>query len=231
MAALLAMSSPPADNRHFYDRISRAYDAISDASEHEAREAGERLAAVQPGETVLEIGIGTGTSLMHLAEAAGPEGRVHGIDVSSGMIEVAAGKARSRGLEGRIVLDQCDARKLPFEDGEFDAAFMSFTLELFSEDDIPTVLSEIKRALRPGGRLAVVAMAQVLEGEHESMLEHGYKWMHRHFPHIVDCRPIDAGVWLRQAGFRITDEQRLDMWTMPVTATLAEKAEESPPSD
>ena len=62
------------NNSQFYDRISHAYDALSDASEHEAREAGERALAVQPGEQVLEIGYGTGHALADLARAVRPAG-------------------------------------------------------------------------------------------------------------------------------------------------------------
>jgi ubiquinone/menaquinone biosynthesis C-methylase UbiE len=109
-----------------------------------------------------------------------------------------------------------DARALPYEDGSFDAAFMSFTLELFPEEMIPGVLSEVKRVLRDGGRFGVVNMAMVKAGEHESILEHSYEWMHRHFPHIVDCRPIDATAFLRDAGFEIVVDEEKMMWTMPV---------------
>ena len=81
------------DNHAFYDRISHAYDAISDASEHRARECGEASLQIQPGWRILEIGAGTGNSLANLAAAVGPQGDVVGLDISSGMIQVAARKA------------------------------------------------------------------------------------------------------------------------------------------
>ena len=54
----------PATNQSFYDRISHAYDLISDAGEHKAREQGEQTLNVQSGENVLEIGFGTRTSFI-----------------------------------------------------------------------------------------------------------------------------------------------------------------------
>jgi demethylmenaquinone methyltransferase/2-methoxy-6-polyprenyl-1,4-benzoquinol methylase len=107
-------------NRRFYDRISRAYDLIAEADEHKARETGERLLTLTPGERVLEIGFGT--------------------------------------------------------------------------------------------------------GNRASLLEKTYIWMHRHFPHIVDCRPIDPVRCLCDAGFTIRDEVDMDIWTMPVKAVVGVKA-------
>ncbi len=211
-------------NKHFYDRISHAYDAIADDNEHAAREIGEKMLDVQTGERVLEIGFGTGNSLLHFARMVGDAGKACGVDVSSGMLAVAEQKIEEAGLGEIVELKIGDAVAVPWSDGEFDAAFLSFTLELFSEQDVPRVLSEVRRVLRPGGRLAVVSMATVADDERESVLEKSYKWMHRHFPHIVDCRPIDVVSLLAESGFTIQQEQRLSIWTMPVTAVLAKSS-------
>ncbi len=210
-------------NQTFYDRISQAYDFIADAGEHKARETGERALQLQPGERVLEIGFGTGNSLIDLAKAVGPEGCVSGIDVSPGMLAVAEEKISKDGLSDRVELQVGDARNLPYQDGPFDAAFMSMTLELFSHDDIPVVLGEVRRVLRDGGRLGVVSMATVGEGEDASVLEKTYIWMHRHFPHIVDCQPIDVVRFVRDAAFEIQSQEDLEIWTMPVRAVVGIK--------
>lgn len=207
-------------NRGFYDRISSAYDFITDSNEHKAREAGEQLLQLRPGERVLEIGFGTGNSLLHLAKAVSPGGHVTGLDVSPGMLKVAQQKLEKNGAADVVELCVGDARKLPFDDGVFDAAFASFTLELFAKDEIPGVLSELKRVLKPGGRLGVVSMATVREGNKASMLEKTYVWMHRHFPHIVDCQPIDVEGCLQDAGFSLQEVKDLEIWTMPVRAVV-----------
>jgi len=210
-------------NRKFYDRISRAYDLIAEADEHKAREAGERLLKLTPGERVLEIGFGTGNSVINMAESIGPAGKVYGIDVSPRMLEVAQAKIADKGLSDRVELITGDARDLPYEDESFNASFACFTLELFSPDDIPEVLGQVCRVLHKGGRLGVVSMAKVEQGQHPSLLEKTYVWMHRHFPHIVDCRPIDPAQCLHNAGFNIRDEIKMDIWTMPVKAVVGTK--------
>jgi ubiquinone/menaquinone biosynthesis C-methylase UbiE len=216
------MSNPtPATNQSFYDRISHAYDLISDAGEHKARETGEQALDVQPGECVLEIGYGTGNTMIHLATAVGDSGSVSGIDVSTGMLEVATKKLTSKGFAERIDLSVGDARKLPYEDNTFDAAFASFTLELFPLEDIPVVLAEVARVLKPGGRLGVVSMATVQEGDKPSGLEKTYVWMHEHFPHIVDCQPIDVVRLVENAGLKMQQKVELAIWTMPVRCVVA----------
>ncbi len=211
-------------NKAFYDRISGVYDSLSDASEHAAREAGEDALDLRAGDRVLEIGFGTGNTLIELAQKVLPGGKIHGLDVSSGMLDVASEKIRKEGLQGAVDLRLGDARNLPYDDASCDAVFLSFTLELFDDDDIPAVLAEAGRVLVDGGKISVVAMTPPGEGEHESMLEKGYVWMHRHFPHIVDCRPIPATTILADNGFEVIHDQRLMMWTMPVAVVVGRRA-------
>ena len=211
----------PATNQSFYDRISHAYDLISDAGEHKAREQGEQALDVQPGEHVLEIGYGTGNSMIHLATAVGPSGRVSGIDVSTGMLDVATRKLASKGLADRVDLCVGDARQLPYEDNQFDAVFASFTLELFPLDAIPAVLAEASRVLKSDGRVGLVAMATVQPGDTPSGLEKTYVWMHQHFPHIVDCQPIDVVGLVEQAGLNVQQKVEMTIWTMPVRCVVA----------
>ncbi|MBX9625414.1 MAG: methyltransferase domain-containing protein [Gemmataceae bacterium] len=207
-------------NRKFYDRIADAYDFIADSNEKAARQAGVKALALKPGEAVVELGFGTGNEVLDLAALVGPTGKVAGIDISSGMLAVAQRKLAANPPKTPIDLRVGDARSLPFADASFDAAYTSFTLELFPAGDIPAVLAEARRVLKPGGRLAVVSMSVVPPGEHTSALEKTYVWMHRHFPHLVDCRPIDAPALVAAAGFRVAAREELHIWTMPVAVVV-----------
>lgn len=210
-------------NRAFYDRISEGYDFLANANERAARLVGVRALQLQAGERVLELGCGTGNELLDLAELVGSRGQVSGIDISAGMLAVAQRKLAKQPPAAPVEVRVGDARQLPYADGGFDAVYSSFTLELFPEDDLPVVLAEARRVLRPGGRLSVVSMAQVKAGQHASVLERTYIWLHRHFPHIVDCRPIDAAGLVAGAGFQIVRRTDLEIWTMPVAAVVGSK--------
>lgn len=206
--------------KSFYDRISHSYDMIADSNEHVAREKGLAALAISAGETVLEIGYGTGHSLVTLANAVGETGKVYGVDISDGMKTVSEKRVTEAGVADRVELSVANTPPLPYDDNTFDVVSMSFTLELFPLETIPEVLKEIRRVLKPEGRLGVVSMALPKEGEKDSFLEKTYKWMHQHFPHIVDCQPINAEGFLTDAGFEIQFDETLEIWTMPVAALV-----------
>jgi len=178
------------------------------------------LAWAEDGSLQATLGFGTGNSILNLAESVGPSGHVCGIDISPGMLAVAKKKIAERGMSARVELAVGDARELPFDDESFDAAFASFTLELFELEDIPKVLAQVRRILKSRGRVGIVSMATVKENEAPSTLERTYIWMHRHFPHIVDCQPIDVVQVVRDAGFEIQKEIDMKIWTMPVRAVV-----------
>jgi ubiquinone/menaquinone biosynthesis C-methylase UbiE len=96
---------------------------------------------------------------------------------------------------------------------------MSFTLEIFDTPEIPKVLSECKRVLKPDGRIVVVGVSK--EGEGGALL-HAFEWSHQHFPNLVDCRPIFVRQSLEAAGVRIDSVERKMMW-VPVEIVLGRK--------
>lgn len=117
------------------------------------RETLIELAAPASGEHVLDVGCGTGTLAIALASRAGP-GKVHGIDASPEMIEVAREKAAKAGVDVDFQLALIEA--LPFPDASFDLVTCSLVLHHLPEALQRTGLAQVRRVLRPGGRLLVV---------------------------------------------------------------------------
>jgi ubiquinone/menaquinone biosynthesis C-methylase UbiE len=210
------------DARAGYNRLSRWYDLVAGASERKYREAGLRALGAQPGEAVLEIGYGTGSSLIQLAQSVGDGGGVFGIDISDGMLARATARVRDAGVEGRVKLRRGDAASLPYGENVFDAIFICFTLELFDTPEMPVVLAECLRVLKAGGRMAVVSMSSY---GRETRAVRLYKEAHRRFEKYVDCRPIYAKKALADAGFIIRDRSLMMMWGLPVEVVLAVKPE------
>ena len=108
------------------------------------------LPHLKPGLRVLDFGCGIGTISAGLAEAVAP-GELHGVDMEESQIELARAEAGRRGLENAFfqVGDVC---ALPFEDGFFDVAHGHTVL--MHAPDVPTMLAEVKRVLKPGGIIA-----------------------------------------------------------------------------
>ncbi|HXK02878.1 MAG TPA: class I SAM-dependent methyltransferase [Verrucomicrobiae bacterium] len=205
------------ETRDFYDKISDFYDALADHSEAPVRAAAVDMLAAAPGERILEIGSGTGHSLAAIGRAVGPQGRVLAIDLSERMLNRARAQADAAGLTDLARFLCGDGLRLPIRSRSVDAVFMTFTLELFDTPEIPGVLDECKRVLRPGGRIAVAAMSK--EGPGGLMLEL-YEWSHRHFPNFVDCRPILLSRSVESAGFHVVRKNVMEIW-VPVEIVLA----------
>ncbi len=204
-----------------YDRMSKWYDLIAGTSEWKFVKIGLDLLKATEGETVLDIGYGTGKSALAIAQSVGQTGHVYGIDLSEGMHRIAKDRIDKAGLSGNVDLRVGDAAKLPFEDEFFDAVFTSFTLELFDTPEIPIVLQECHRVLRSGKRIVIVSMAKK---SHESLAVRLYEWAHEKMPNYADCRPIYVTKSLSAAGFQVFEKKETKMWGLPVDAVLARKA-------
>jgi SAM-dependent methyltransferase len=119
--------------------------------------------AVAPGESVLEIGCGTGATTVPLAEAVGPRGRVVGVDISEPMLAGARQRLADSGL-GNIALVQADAQVHRFEAGGFDLIVSRFGVMFFA--DPVAAFSNLLPAARPGGRVCFVCWGPIEENRH-----------------------------------------------------------------
>jgi demethylmenaquinone methyltransferase/2-methoxy-6-polyprenyl-1,4-benzoquinol methylase len=138
--------------RSMFDRISPVYDAMNRTMTMGLDQRWRRAtvaAVVQPGDRVLDACCGTGD----LAVAAlGAGATVTGIDFSERMLE------RARRKSDEIEWVQGDAVKLPFEDASFDAATVGFGVRNLA--DLERGLAELRRVLRPGGRVAILEITK-----------------------------------------------------------------------
>jgi len=115
----------------------------------------ERLRSVlrpEPGERILEIGPGTGYYTLDMAEWVGPEGTVEIFDLQQEFLDHTGRRAAERGL-ANVTPTQGDATALPFDDDSIDAVVL--TAVLGEIPDQGAALREIRRVLKPGGRLVV----------------------------------------------------------------------------
>ena len=140
-------------------KAAATYDAAADHFDDEplafweriGRRTVERL-GLPAGAKVLDVGCGTGASALPAAHAVGPSGSVVGVDLSTRLLDRARAKARTQGLSN-IDFRQADMTSLGYPDGGFDAVVSVFSV--FFVPDMESLVRELWRMVRPGGKLAV----------------------------------------------------------------------------
>jgi len=143
--------------RYGWDLAAAAYEALWQAQLAPAQAKLLACAAPAPGERVLDVACGTGLVAFAAAQAVGPAGAVLGVDLSGAMVESARRRARGRGLENTRFA-RMDAESLDLRDGSFDVALCA--LGLMYVPDPAQALREMRRVLRPGGRLVVAVWGE-----------------------------------------------------------------------
>ena len=147
----------------------------------------------RPGERVLEVGPGTGYYSLDMAGCLAPGGRLDIVDIQQEMLDDTMRRASERGSEN-ITPSRADARRLPYPDASFDAAYLAAVLGEIPDQD--AALRELHRVLRPGGRLVV---GELFGDPH---------WVH---PKRLRERAEAAGLtWTRRSGTPLGYFARMD---------------------
>lgn len=220
MPDILPVSRTKDEAKRTYDRISGYYDYLTGFSERKYAEQALKYLSINQGETVLKIGFGTGYCLKRFAESVGQNGKAYGIDISTGMAKRTIRRLEKAELINRVELTCNDAKNLPYADNMFNAVFTSFVIELFDTLEIPEILGEIFRVLKPNGRLGIASMSK--ENGRSIMLR-GYEWLHVKFPKFFDCRPIYLERSIVDAGFDVVHKEKEKLFFLPVEIVIAKK--------
>jgi SAM-dependent methyltransferase len=136
---------------------------VMDASLASATAGLLSLAAIKPGERILDIGCGSGQISLLAADAAGAAGQVTGVDISRPLLALARQRAEGRANIGFI---EADAATQPFVP-EHDLLISRFGVMFF--DDPPRAFANLRKAAKRGGRLAFVCWRPVAENEYAAM--------------------------------------------------------------
>jgi ubiquinone/menaquinone biosynthesis C-methylase UbiE len=135
----------------FYDWFAALY---CFGREGRMRERTLDVANVSSGERVLDVACGTGTLALAAKRRVGASGSVHGIDASPEMVERARTKAARSGLPATFEI--ATAQSLPFPDATFDVVLCTLALHHVPEDARADAIAEMRRVVKPGGRVLVV---------------------------------------------------------------------------
>lgn len=144
--------------RYGWDLAADDYEPLWQRQLAPAQAAMLELARPRPGEQVLDVACGTGLITLAAARAVGPDGRVLGVDISDRMVERAARRANTLGLGARARFERMDGEALALPDASFDLALCGLGLMYLPDWD--RGLREMRRVLRPGGRLAAAVWGE-----------------------------------------------------------------------
>jgi len=144
-----------------FDRVADRYDLMNDLMSlglHRAWKAfAVGIARPRAGERILDIAAGSGDLARALAKRVGPTGEVWLTDINRRMLERGRDRLLDAGLLAPAV--QCDGERLPFADSSFDCVTVAFGLRNMTRKD--AALAEMRRVLKPGGRLVVLEFSRV----------------------------------------------------------------------
>jgi ubiquinone/menaquinone biosynthesis C-methylase UbiE len=215
--AVLEVKQDRAKVLRAYSRLAPVYELWAKLTESRARRRVLEVAAVRDGEAVLEVASGTGVQLAALA-SRNRGGRTVGIELADGMLEKARRELDRAGLDS-VELLKADALDLPLEDETFDLVVISYMLDLLPLDQIPVALSEVKRVLRPGGRLVLSNMTK------------GERTLHRIWDGLysrgivltANCRGVLAAPVLERLSFADVHREYLAQMSFPTEIVSARK--------
>ena len=144
-----------------FDNVAERYDLMNDLMSlglHRAWKAfAIGIARPRRGERILDIAAGSGDLARALAKRVGPDGEVWLTDINRRMLERGRDRLLDAGLLAPAV--QCDGERLPFAEASFDCVTVAFGLRNMTRKD--AALAEMRRVLRPGGRLVVLEFSKV----------------------------------------------------------------------
>lgn len=193
--------------RRAYDLWSYIYDWVAGPLEHSPRLRALELSRIEPQDTVLEAGVGTGAVFLEILKRVNRRNLVCGIDLSERMLERT--KQRIEGeLHDNAELFRADVRWLPFQAQTFSVVYSSYVLDLLELEGIPRALAEFWRVLRPGGRLVLVNLSKE-NGDTLSFMEYIYQWLPGSWvPYLLgSCRPVFLKALLDAQGFSDVERQ------------------------
>lgn len=204
-----------------YNVLSRFYGFTAAPLERKPRLRGLELVSIQPQDKVLEAAVGPGATMLEILKRVDRTNIVYGVDFSSGMLEKTRYTVMKAGFFN-VDLRQSDARSLPFEDNTFDVLYNSFMLDLIPLADMPVVLSEFRRVLKNGGRLALVNLSK---DKGFSLSEKLYQATpDRLIPYFFGgCRPVIMEAPVRAAGFRDVQREYVKNHVIPSEVVVARK--------
>ncbi|MCB9101187.1 MAG: methyltransferase domain-containing protein [Anaerolineales bacterium] len=199
----------------FYNRLGIGHDR-AEVYEGLAKQQGLAALDLRPGQRVLNVGVGTGKEHLQLQAAVSSAGAAFGLDRSPVMLKLAYSRTGAP-------LCQADARRLPYASASVDRLFSSYMLDLLAAPDLPGLLAEFRRVLKPGGRMALVSLTEGVDWP-SRILVGAWKTAFRLNPlWCGGCRPVQLAALVERASFAPVQREVVTQLGFPSEIIVAER--------
>jgi demethylmenaquinone methyltransferase/2-methoxy-6-polyprenyl-1,4-benzoquinol methylase len=199
------------DPLRFYDRLGKHYDLFEVAEAH-AKARARQLVEQADGARLLNVGTGTGKEHARLQKMF--RGRIFGLDRSAIMTRLSYGRAGGP-------LCQADSRRLPYASESLDVVYSAYVLDLLPLPDLPAILGEFWRVIRPGGRLLLLGLTEGTNLSSRALVK-AWKTVYALSPLACGgCRPLQLSGLVRLAGFYLESREVIVQLGAPSEILLA----------
>lgn len=189
-------------NNKAYRRYAPIYDAVFGPILHQGRKRIVQGMDCQPGERILEVGVGTGLSLPLYPRNVD----VTGIDVSADMLKRARERVRRRGLANVEAIREMDALNMDFPDARFDRTVVMYVVSCV--EDVRRLIDEIRRVTKPGGEIFIVNHFRSEKGIARG-IENGLSPLARLLGFHTD---LELATFLEDTGLKADDITRVNLF-------------------
>ena len=211
--SLIQDTISPTAAQKYYDLWGRHYDWFS-FFESRAKSRSLELLDLQPGLSLLHVGLGTGKEHEWIVTHIEPDGRAYGLDLSLMMLQVARARLDSP-------LCQADGGYLPFGHRRFDRLYAAYVIDLIPTSLIPVWLQGFRRVLKPGGCMVLLTLTEGVTVTSRAVVSL-WKAAYRLYPLACGgCRPLQLTDLMQQAGFQFMQDEIIIQFGIPSQVILA----------
>ena len=204
----------PAAQR-FYDRIGSRYDWF-EFYEGRAKERAHKALDLAHGLRILSVGVGTGKDLGKIIEAITPEGIPYGLDISPVMLHLTQERTTA-------LVCQADARQLPYASHSFDRLYAAYVLDLLPFAELPGLIDDFYRVIKPGGRMVITALTEGVDLPSRALVAI-WKGVFALSPAMCGgCRPLELLEIVRKVGFKQVEQEVIVQLGTPSEIIIATK--------
>ena len=201
--------------RHFYDWLGKGQD-WAELYDSKAKERALSRLDLTSGLAVLNVGLGTGKADAIIQSVVAPGGTAYGLDLSTVMLRLAYQRSSALLCAG-------DARCLPFASSSFSRLLSTYVLDLLPASDLPRVLADFQRVLKPGGRMVVVSLTEGVNAASRVVIG---LWKAAYGLSPVacgGCRPLQLAHMVRQANFCQVEREVVVQLGVPSEIVIASR--------